>query len=154
MLQTFNLFLWAQLCASLSATSLPPNHHHHHLHHWSLFCISATSLYTGAKLRLSKSWVEGVGKSTGMDPRDSRPIIKLWVKSSSRSPVVPKNPITQKPWLWSTSPTPRDDTTSGAGSCQAKVLRQKPFSLLPSLLFPLLPYLPECFKVALQSRVS
>lgn len=39
-----------------------------------------------------------------MDPRDSRPIIKLWVKSSSRSLIAPKNPITQKPWLWTLLP--------------------------------------------------
>lgn len=54
----------------------------------------------GPNLRLSKSEVEGVGKSAGMDPRDSRQIIKLWLKSSCRSLIAPENPITQKPWLW------------------------------------------------------
>lgn len=44
-----------------------------------------------------------------MGPWDSRSITKLWVKSSSRSPIAPKNPITQKPWLW--TPLPHQEMT-------------------------------------------
>lgn len=111
-------------------------------------------LHEGQIEHFQKSWAEGVGKSPGMDSRDSRPIIKLWVKSSSKSPIAPKNPITQKPWLWTPLPH-RDDTTSSAGSCQAKGFATEANIIIFFLLLLLLiPHLPGCFKAALRSHIS
>lgn len=114
---------------------------------YSLFCISTAGLYMTAKSQASKelSWRCRRGHW------DSRPIIKLWEKSSSRSPSTLKNPITQKPWLW--TPLPHPEMT------QLPVLPpvRQWFCIRSPHFFPFFFYLhisQGVFKAALRSHIS
>lgn len=100
---------------------------------------------------LSRSESEGVGETAGVRPWDSRPITKLWVKSSCRSPIASASPITQKPWLWTPLPLPKMTQPPVLAPVRQRFsTTEAPYFLL--LFLP--PQLPECFKAAPPSRIS
>lgn len=75
-----------------------------HLYHWSFLLHLNNQSLRESQPRDFKELSWRCRQEYWYGSQDSRPIIKLWVKSSFTSLVAPKNPITQKPWLWTPLP--------------------------------------------------